>query len=113
MYSSGTTGKPKCIVHSAGGVLLKHLVEVGLHSNAGENKNIFYFTTCGWMMWNWLVSSLMLNSNACLYDGSPFYPNSDILWKYAEEENFNFFGTSAKYIDALSKFKNKISEKFS
>ena len=113
MYSSGTTGKPKCIVHSAGGVLLKHLVEVGLHSNAGDNKNIFYFTTCGWMMWNWLVSSLMLNSNVCLYDGSPFYPNSDILWKYAEEENFNFFGTSAKYIDALSKFKNKISEKFS
>ena len=63
-------------------------------------------------MWNWLVSSLMLNSNVCLYDGSPFYPNSDILWKYAEQENFNFFGTSAKYIDALSKFKNKISEKF-
>ena len=113
MFSSGTTGKPKCIVHSAGGVLLKHLVEVGLHSNACENKNIFYFTTCGWMMWNWLVSSLMLNSNVCLYDGSPFYPNSDILWKYAEEEKFNFFGTSAKYIDALSKFKNKISEKFS
>ena len=112
MYSSGTTGKPKCIVHSAGGVLLKHLVELGLHSNAGDNKKFFYFTTCGWMMWNWLVSSLMLNSNVCLYDGSPFYPNSDILWKYAEQENFNFFGTSAKYIDALSKFKNKISEKF-
>ncbi|OUU26485.1 MAG: acetoacetate--CoA ligase [Candidatus Endolissoclinum sp. TMED37] len=112
MFSSGTTGKPKCIVHSAGGVLLKHLVEVGLHSNAGDNKNFFYFTTCGWMMWNWLVSSLMLNSNVCLYDGSPFHPNSDILWKYAEQENFNFFGTSAKYIDALSKFKNKISEKF-
>ena len=112
MFSSGTTGKPKCIVHSAGGVLLKHLVEVGLHSNAGEKKKFFYFTTCGWMMWNWLVSSLMLNSTTCLYDGSPFYPNADILWRYAEEEKFNFFGTSAKYIDALSKFKNKISEKF-
>ncbi len=112
MFSSGTTGKPKCIVHSAGGVLLKHLVEVGLHSNAGEKKKFFYFTTCGWMMWNWLVSSLMLNSTVCLYDGSPFYPNSDILWRYAEEEKFHFFGTSAKYIDALSKFKNKIFEKF-
>ena len=112
MFSSGTTGKPKCIVHSTGGVLLKHLVEVGLHSNAKENKKIFYFTTCGWMMWNWLVSSLMLNSTVCLYDGSPFYPNSDILWHYAEEEKINFFGTSAKYIDALSKFKNKISKKF-
>ena len=112
MYSSGTTGKPKCIVHSAGGVLLKHLVEVGLHSNASENKKFFYFTTCGWMMWNWLVSSLMLNATVCLYDGSPFYPSSDILWRYAEEEKFNFFGTSAKYIDALSKFKNKISDKF-
>ena len=113
MFSSGTTGKPKCIVHSTGGVLLKHLVEVGLHSNASDNKKIFYFTTCGWMMWNWLVSSLMLNSTICLYDGSPFYPNSDILWKYAEEEKNKFFGTSAKYIDALSKFKNNISEKFS
>ena len=112
MFSSGTTGKPKCIVHSAGGVLLKHLVEVGLHSNAREKKKFFYFTTCGWMMWNWLVSSLMLNSTVCLYDGSPFYPNSDILWTYAEEEKFNFFGTSAKYIDALSKFKNNISKKF-
>jgi acetoacetyl-CoA synthetase len=112
MFSSGTTGKPKCIVHSAGGVLLKHLVEVGLHSNAKENKKFFYFTTCGWMMWNWLVSSLMLNATVCLYDGSPFYPNSDILWTYAEKEKFNFFGTSAKYIDALSKFKNNISEKF-
>ncbi len=112
MFSSGTTGKPKCIVHSAGGVLLKHLVEVGLHSNAGEKKKFFYFTTCGWMMWNWIVSSLMLNSTVNLYDGSPFYPNSDILWRYAEEEKFHFFGTSAKYIDALSKFKNKISEKF-
>ena len=113
MFSSGTTGKPKCIVHSTGGVLLKHLVEVGLHSNATEKKRIFYFTTCGWMMWNWVISSLMLNSTVCLYDGSPFYPNIDILWKYAEKEKFNFFGTSAKYIDALSKFKNKISEKFS
>ena len=112
MFSSGTTGKPKCIVHSAGGVILKHLVELGLHSNAQDNSRLFYFTTCGWMMWNWLVSGLLLRSTICLYDGSPFYPNSDILWNYAEKEKFNFFGTSAKYIDALSKFKNKISEKF-
>ena len=86
MFSSGTTGKPKCIVHSTGGVLLKHLVEVGLHSNATEKKRIFYFTTCGWMMWNWVVSSLMLDSTVCLYDGSPFYPNSDILWKYGRRK---------------------------
>ena len=112
MFSSGTTGKPKCIVHSAGGVLLKHLVELGLHSDIQDKSRIFYFTTCGWMMWNWLVSGLLLRSTICLYDGSPFYPNADVLWNYAENEKFNFFGTSAKYIDALSKFKNNISEKF-
>ena len=72
MFSSGTTGKPKCIVHSNGGILLKHLVEMGLHSNAKKESRVFYFTTCGWMMWNWLVSGLLLKSTIYLYDGSPF-----------------------------------------
>jgi len=103
MFSSGTTGKPKCIVHSNGGVLLKHLVELGLHSNARQNSKVFYFTTCGWMMWNWLVSGLLLNSTIYLYDGSPFYPNGEVLWDFAEKEKINFMGVSAKYIDALSK----------
>ena len=103
MFSSGTTGKPKCIVHSNGGVLLKHLVELGLHSNARQNSKVFYFTTCGWMMWNWLVSGLLLNSTIYLYDGSPFYPNGEVLWDFVEKEKINFMGVSAKYIDALSK----------
>ena len=103
MFSSGTTGKPKCIVHSNGGILLKHLVEMGLHSNARKNSKVFYFTTCGWMMWNWLVSGLLLKSTIYLYDGSPFYPNPEVLWNYVDEEKVNFMGVSAKYIDALSK----------
>ena len=103
MFSSGTTGKPKCIVHSNGGVLLKHLVELGLHSNARKQSKVFYFTTCGWMMWNWLVSGLLLNTTIYLYDGSPFYPNGKILWDFVEEEKINFMGVSAKYIDALAK----------
>ena len=103
MFSSGTTGKPKCIVHSNGGILLKHLVEIGLHSNARKNSKVFYFTTCGWMMWNWLVSGLLLKSTIYLYDGSPFYPNPEVLWNYVDEEKVNFMGVSAKYIDALSK----------
>ena len=103
MFSSGTTGKPKCIVHSNGGILLKHLVEMGLHSNARKNSKVFYFTTCGWMMWNWLVSGLLLKSTIYLYDGSPFYPNPEVLWSYVDKEKVNFMGVSAKYIDALSK----------
>ncbi|MDB9869433.1 acetoacetate--CoA ligase [Alphaproteobacteria bacterium] len=103
MFSSGTTGKPKCIVHSNGGVLLKHLVELGLHSNARQYSKVFYFTTCGWMMWNWLVSGLLLNSTIYLYDGSPFYPNGKVLWDFVEQEKINFMGVSAKYIDALAK----------
>lgn len=103
MFSSGTTGKPKCIVHSNGGILLKHLVEMGLHSNAKKESRVFYFTTCGWMMWNWLVSGLLLKSTIYLYDGSPFYPNSEVLWNFVDNEKINFMGVSAKYIDALSK----------
>ena len=112
MFSSGTTGKPKCIVHSNGGILLKHLVEMGLHSNARENSKVFYFTTCGWMMWNWLVSGLLLKSTIFLYDGSPFYPNPEILWDYVSSEKINFMGVSAKYIDALSKEKINIIDKY-
>ena len=112
MFSSGTTGKPKCIVHSNGGILLKHLVEMGLHSNARINSRVFYFTTCGWMMWNWLVSGLLLKSTIYLYDGSPFYPNPEILWDYVDSEKINFMGVSAKYIDALSKDNVNIINKY-
>ena len=112
MFSSGTTGKPKCIVHSNGGILIKHLVEMGLHSNAKKNSKIFYFTTCGWMMWNWLVSGLLLKSTIYLYDGSPFYPNPEILWNYVDSEKINFMGISAKYIDALRKENINIIEKY-
>ena len=112
MFSSGTTGKPKCIVHSNGGVLLKHLVEMGLHSNARKKSKVFYFTTCGWMMWNWLVSGLLLKSTIYLYDGSPFFPNAEILWDYVDGEKVNFMGVSAKYIDALSKENINIIKKY-
>ena len=112
MFSSGTTGKPKCIVHSNGGILLKHLVELGLHSNAKEKSKVFYFTTCGWMMWNWLVSGLLLKSTIYLYDGSPFFPNPEILWNYVDSEKINFMGVSAKYIDALSKENINIIHKY-
>ncbi len=112
MFSSGTTGKPKCIVHSNGGILLKHLVEMGLHSNAKKESRVFYFTTCGWMMWNWLVSGLLLKSTIYLYDGSPFYPNSEVLWHFVENEKINFMGVSAKYIDALNKENINIINKY-
>jgi acetoacetyl-CoA synthetase len=112
LFSSGTTGKPKCIVHSNGGILLKHLVEVGLHSNARKNSKVFFFTTCGWMMWNWLVSGLLLKSTIYLYDGSPFFPNPEILWNYVDSEKVNFMGVSAKYIDSLSKENVSIIDKY-
>ncbi|MDC0457933.1 acetoacetate--CoA ligase [Alphaproteobacteria bacterium] len=112
MFSSGTTGKPKCIVHSNGGVLLKHLVELGLHSDARKESKVFYFTTCGWMMWNWLVSGLLLKSTIYLFDGSPFYPNGEILWEFVDKEKINFMGVSAKYIDALSKESISIIDKY-
>jgi len=103
LYSSGTTGKPKCICHRSGGVLLQHLKEHQLHCNIKDGDRVFYFTTCGWMMWNWLVSGLLLKSTIYLYDGSPFYPNAEVLWNFVDSEKINFMGVSAKYIDALSK----------
>jgi acetoacetyl-CoA synthetase len=101
LFSSGTTGIPKCIVHRQGGVLLQHLKEHWLHCNISKGDRVFYFTTCGWMMWNWLVSSLALEATLMLYDGSPFYPGAEVIFDYAEQEKFDFFGTSAKFIDAV------------
>ena len=105
MYSSGTTGLPKSIVHSAGGTLIQHLKELILHVDLDREDSIFYFTTCGWMMWNWLVSSLAVGSTIVLYEGSPFYPNSSSLWKLAEDLNITVFGTSAKFIAACQEAK--------
>ncbi len=101
MYSSGTTGLPKCMVQSAGGVLLHQLKELILHTDLKRDDTIFYFTTCGWMMWNWLVSSLAVGATLVLYDGNPFHPAPDALWRMAEEEKISVFGTSAGYIAAL------------
>jgi acetoacetyl-CoA synthetase len=104
LYSSGTTGVPKCIVHGAGGTLLQHLKEQRLHSDVRAGDRVFYFTTCGWMMWNWLVSALASEATLMLFDGSPFHPLHSVLFDYAQEERFTLFGTSAKYIDACKKF---------
>jgi len=103
LYSSGTTGKPKCICHRSGGVLLQHLKEHQLHNEIIENDNVFYFTTCGWMMWNWLVSALASKASIVLFDGFPMYKKNDLLIKLADEEKITLFGVSAKYIDALNK----------
>jgi acetoacetyl-CoA synthetase len=112
MFSSGTTGKPKCIVHGQGGTLLQHLKEHKLQSDIRPGDKVFYFTTCGWMMWNWLVSGLAANACLMLYDGSPFYPNGSMLWGYAEQHKCTFFGTSAKYIDALKSENIRPVDKF-
>jgi acetoacetyl-CoA synthetase len=103
LYSSGTTGKPKCICHRSGGVLLQHLKEHQLHSEIKENDNVFYFTTCGWMMWNWLVSVLASKASIVLFEGFPMHKRNDLLIKLAKEKKITLFGVSAKYIDALNK----------
>ena len=103
LFTSGTTGVPKCIVHGAGGTLLQHIKEQRLHADISASDHFFYFTTCGWMMWNWMVSGLAAGATLLLYDGSPFYPDGNVLFDFAVEERMSIFGTSAKYIDALKK----------
>jgi acetoacetyl-CoA synthetase len=103
MFSSGTTGVPKCIVHGAGGTLLQHLKEQRLQCDLRDGDRLFYFTTCGWMMWNWLASGIASGATLILYDGSPFAPTPSVLWDYAQAERITLFGTSAKYIDACHK----------
>jgi acetoacetyl-CoA synthetase len=101
MYSSGTTGLPKCMVQSAGGILIHHLKELMLHTNLKREDTIFYFSTCGWMMWNWLTSSLAVGATLVLFDGNPFHPHPGALWEMAQDEKITVFGTSAGYIAAL------------
>jgi acetoacetyl-CoA synthetase len=101
LYSSGTTGAPKCIVHGIGGTLIQHIKEHRLHTNVKAGDRLFYFTTCGWMMWNWLVSGLASKAHILLYEGNPAYPGPDRLWRLAEGEKISIFGTSAKYIDSI------------
>jgi acetoacetyl-CoA synthetase len=103
LYSSGTTGPPKCIVHGAGGALIQHLKEHQLHADVKPGCRLFYFTTCGWMMWNWLVSGLASEATLLLYDGSPFHPDGNVLFDFADRAAMNIFGTSAKFIDAVAK----------
>jgi len=109
LYSSGTTGKPKCLCHGTGGVLLQHNKELQIHCDVKENDRVFYFTTCGWMMWNWLVGSLSSGATILLFDGFPLYKKDDLLFEFASEEQITLFGISAKYIDTLSN--NKVVPK--
>ena len=111
VYSSGTTGIPKCICHKTGGVLLQHLKEHQLHSDIKENDNVFYFTTCGWMMWNWLISVLASKASIVLFDGFPMFKKHDLLLRMVEKEKISLFGVSAKYIDSLRKTKKNFKKK--
>ena len=112
LFSSGTTGPPKCIVHGAGGSLIQHKKEHQLHCNIKKGDKVFYFTTCGWMMWNWLVSCLASQATIYLYDGSPFYPSIDYLFEKIDKEKISFFGTGAKYLDHLKQNKIDIKKKY-
>ena len=112
LYSSGTTGKPKCICHRSGGVLLQHLKEHKLHCEVKPGDNVFYFTTCGWMMWNWLLTFLASKASIVLFDGFPMYKKDDLLLKIAEDEKISLFGVSAKYIDQLRKININVKSKF-
>lgn len=103
LFSSGTTGAPKCIVHSAGGTLIQHLKEHALHTDIGRDDRVFYYTTCGWMMWNWLVSALASGATVVLYDGSPMFPRAEAMFDLAEREALTVFGTSARYLAAAEK----------
>ena len=103
LFSSGTTGRPKCIIHSAGGTLLQHLKELGLHTNIDHNDNLCFYTTCGWMMWNWMVSTLALGATLTLYEGSPSYPDLYRLFQLLDEEKVTAFGTSAKFLSSVEK----------
>jgi len=112
LYSSGTTGKPKCITHKVGGTLIQHLKEQMLHCDIQPDDRVFFFTTLGWMMWNWLVSALASEAVLVLYDGSPFYPDGEVLWRYADDIDMTLFGTSAKYLDALKNANLKPMDRF-
>ena len=112
LYSSGTTGKPKCITHKVGGALIQLFKEQKLHCNTQPGDRVFYFTTLGWMMWNWLINALSCEATLVLYDGSPFAPDGEVLWRYADDIDMTLFGTSAKYIDALKNAGLKPRDKF-
>ena len=112
LYSSGTTGKPKCICHRIGGTLIQHLKEHQLHCNIKENDNIFYFTTCGWMMWNWLISGLASKASIVLFDGFPMYKKKDLLFRLTQKEKISLLGISAKLIDSFKKDKISVKKKF-
>lgn len=112
MYTSGTTGLPKCIVQGAAGILINHLKELKLHADVKREDVVFYFTTCGWMMWNWLISSLALGATILLFDGSPFYPDAGVLWQLIEDEGITVFGTSARYIAEIEKRGLKPGKKY-